>query len=91
MNEQPALRGLQIFLQEDYLMQTITFEEQQLLSLYNTGDRAGTISALQNMRGYLEADETELKELTDSVLEKLTAMSDAAFEALDLMPDFAES
>lgn len=72
-------------------MQTITFEEQQLLSLYNTGDRAGTISALQNMRGYLEADETELKELTDSVLEKLTAMSDAAFEALDLMPDFAES
>ena len=72
-------------------MQTITFEEQQLLSLYNTGDRAGTISTIKDMRGYLEADETELKELTDSVLEKLTAMSDADFEALDLMPDFAES
>lgn len=72
-------------------MQNITFEEQQLLSLYNSGDRAGTISALRDMRGYLETDETELKELTDSVLEKLTAMSDADFEALDLMPDFAES
>mgnify|MGYP002626920807 CR=1 FL=1 len=72
-------------------MQTITFEEQQLLSLYNSGDRAGTISELRDMRGYLEADETELKELTDSVLEKLTAMSDADFEALDLVPDFVES
>lgn len=72
-------------------MQNITFEEQQLLSLYNSGDRAGTISALRDMRGYLETDETELKKLTDSVLEKLTAMSDADFEALDLMPDFAES
>ena len=71
-------------------MQTITFEEQQLLSLYNTGDRAGTISAIRDMRGYLESDETELKELTDSVLEKLMDMSDADFEALDLMPDFAE-
>ena len=71
-------------------MQTITFEEQQLLSLYNSGDRAGTISAIRDMRGYLESDETELKELTDSVLEKLVDMSDADFEALDLMPDFAE-
>ena len=90
-DDEAALGGLQIFLQEDYLMQTITFEEQQLLSLYNTGDRAGTISAIRDMRGYLESDETELKELTDSVLEKLVEMSDADFEALDLMPDFAES
>lgn len=71
-------------------MQTITFEEQQLLSLYNAGGRAGTISALRDMRGHLVADETELMELTDSALEKLMDMSDADFEALDLIPDFTE-
>ncbi len=33
----------------------ITFEEQQLMSLYNTGTRAGLIAALEEMRGYLAA------------------------------------
>ena len=66
----------------------ITFEEQQLMSLYNTGTRAGLISALKEMRGYLAADETELRELTDSAIAKLRRMSDAEYEALDLFPDF---
>lgn len=44
----------------------ITFEERQLMSLYNTGTRTGLIAALEEMRGYLAADETELRELTDS-------------------------
>ena len=43
----------------------ITFEERQLMSLYNTGTRTGLIAALVEMRGYLAADETELRELTD--------------------------
>ena len=42
------------------------------------------------MRGYLGADETELLELTDSTLKKLSAMTDEAFAALDLYPDFDE-
>lgn len=71
-------------------MKTITFEEQQLLSLYNTGDRDGTISALKDMRGYLETDESELMALTDSALEKLASMTDSEFNALDLTPDFDE-
>ena len=71
-------------------MQTITFEEQQLLSLYNTGDLAGTISALKDMRVYLETDESELMALTDSALEKLAAMTDVEFSELDLTPDFDE-
>ena len=33
----------------------ITFEERQLMSLYNTGTRAGLIAALEEMRGYLAA------------------------------------
>ena len=68
----------------------ITFEERQLMSLYNTGTRTGLIAALEEMRGYLAADETELRELTDSALSKLRAMSDAEFAELELYPDFDE-
>ena len=68
----------------------ITFEERQLMSLYNTGTRTGLIAALEEMRGYLAADETELRELTDSALMKLQAMSDDAFAQLELYPDFDE-
>lgn len=67
----------------------ITFEERQLMSLYNTGHPArGLIAALEEMRGYLAADETELRELTDSAIAKLRGMSDAEYGALDLFPDF---
>ena len=40
------------------------------------------------MRGYLQLDEDELRELTDSALGKLRRMTDADFEAVDLYPDF---
>ena len=36
----------------------------------------------------LGADETELLELTDSALKKLSAMTDEAFAELELYPDF---
>ena len=68
----------------------ITFEERQLMSLYNTGTRTGLIAALEEMRGYLAADETELRELTDSALGKLQAMNDTEFAELELFPDFGE-
>ena len=68
----------------------LTFEEQQLVSLYNTGDRAGTMEKLCDMRGFLAEDETELAELTASALEKLAAMTDEEYDALDLMPDFLD-
>lgn len=66
----------------------ITYEEQQLMSIYNTGTRMGLLEALANMRTYLDKDETELRDLTDSAIEKLRRMTDAEYEALDLMPDF---
>ena len=68
----------------------ITYEEQQLMSLYNTGTRQGLIDALTEMRGYLAADETELRELTDSAISKLNRMTDTEYDALDLIPDFTE-
>lgn len=66
----------------------ITFEEQQLMSIYNTGTRSGLMAALEEMRGYLSNDESELLALTDSAIAKLNRMSDAEYEALDLFPDF---
>ena len=66
----------------------ITHEERQLMSIYNTGTRLGLLEALVNMRTYLAKDETELRDLTDSAIQKLRFMTDAEYEALDLVPDF---
>ena len=72
-------------------MNDFTFEEQNLVCIYNSsGTRAGVIAALTEMRGYLEPDEDELRELTDSALHKLRAMTDAEFDSLELYPDFDE-
>ena len=71
-------------------MNALTFEETNLLCIYNPGTRQGAIEALTEMRGHLQADETELLALTDSTLAKLRAMTDAEFDELELYPDFDE-
>ena len=71
-------------------MGDFTFEEMNLMCIYNTGSRTGLIDALTEMRGELSPDETELRELTDSALMKLRAMIDAEFAELELYPDFDE-
>ena len=72
-------------------MNTITYEEQQLMALYNsTGTRTGLIAALREMREYLDSEDANLRMLTDSAIEKLEAMSDEEYAALDLTPDFDE-
>ena len=68
-----------------------THDEINLMAIYNTGDRAGLIDELTEMRKYLESDEMELMELTDSALAKLNQLTDAEFDALDLIPDFDET
>lgn len=67
-----------------------TQDEMNMLCIYNGGSRKITITELREMRTYLEPDETELRELTDSTLEKLAKISDAEFDKLDLIPDFDE-
>ena len=69
-------------------MGTFTFEETNLLCIYNTGSRTGLIEALIEMRGELSPEETELRELTDSALSKLQVMNDAEFAQLELYSDF---
>lgn len=72
-------------------MKTITYEEQQLMAIFNSaGTRQGLISALEEMHGQLTSEDAELKELTDSSLDKLRDMTDAEFDTLDLFPDFSE-
>ena len=69
-------------------MNALTFEEMNLLCIYNPGSRLGAIEALTEMRGYLEQDENELLALTDSTIVKLRAMTDTEFSTLDLYLDF---
>ncbi len=71
-------------------MGNFTFDEANLMCIYNTGTKEGLMEALREMRGYLESDEAELLALTDSTLEKLSRMSEAEFAALELCPDFNE-
>ena len=70
------------------MMEYLSFDEITLMSLYTDGTRAGTIRALKEMRGYLDAGEVELLTLTDSTISKLERMSDEAYETLDLFQDF---
>ena len=56
-----------------------TNDEMNLMAIYNAGSRAALMDALYAMREYLEADETELRDMTD-----------AEFETLELFPDFDE-
>lgn len=69
-------------------MMDFTNDEMNLMCIYDTGSRTGLINALSEMRKELDADEAALRELTDSVLNKLSAMSDEDYAKLDLYPDF---
>ena len=67
------------------MLNTITFEEQELMSIYNaSGTRKGLIKDLSEMREYLGPEDKELEPLTDCAINKLSSMSDADYEALDL-------
>ena len=41
-------------------MGNFTFEEMNLMCIYNTGSRTGLIDSLREMRGELSPEETEL-------------------------------
>ena len=70
-------------------MNNFTQDELNLMSIYNaSGTREGLLRELREMRGYLAADEAELRALTDSAVEKLEAISDEEYTGLDLFPEF---
>ena len=49
-------------------MSNLTFEEINLLCIYDEGSRQKTVAALKEMRGVLTDEDQELRELTDSAL-----------------------
>ena len=63
-------------------------DEMNLMCIYDSGTRTGLIKALTEMRGELGADEADLRRLTDSTIEKLSAMTDEEYETVELYPDF---
>lgn len=71
-------------------MSKFTVEEKNLLCIYNTGSRTGLLSELAHMKTHLEKDETELMKLSQSVIDKVTVISDDEFESItaELITDF---
>lgn len=63
-------------------MPTFTFEETELLCICDGETREEYISFLDRMRMYLPADEPEVKALINTVIEKLSQMTDAQFDVL---------
>ena len=66
----------------------VTYEERQLMAIYNPGTRRGLLEALIDMQQYLSKEERDLNDLTASAISKLQERSDDEYEALDLVPDF---
>ena len=62
-------------------------EELMLMMLYNTGTRLGLVQELRLMQCYLMPDETALRELSESVIEKLKLLTDAEFAELEFPPN----
>lgn len=66
----------------------VTYEERQLMAIYNTGTRRGLLEELTEMQSYISAEEKDLNKLTASAIRKLQEMSDDDYAALDLVPEF---
>ena len=65
-------------------------DEINVMCIYDTGSRKRLIRTLQEMREYLDPDQTELRADMDSCVKKLEAMTDEQYAALadTLVPDF---
>jgi len=70
-------------------MPHFTIQELNLICIYDPGTRTGLIAELTNMTSYLTLEETELKNLADSVVDKLGSMTDEEYAALIRNTDFS--
>lgn len=62
-------------------------EELMLMVLYSPGTRLGLMQELRLMQCYLMPDETALRELSETVIEKLKLMTDADFSEIEFPID----
>ena len=72
-------------------MTIFTTDELNLITLYDSGTRRGTIYELREMTGYLLPDEADLLVLAEGVIGKLESMSDEDYEKLsmELTPEYS--
>ena len=61
--------------------------ETNLMVIYSTGTRLGLLAELGNMLTFVSDNESELRQMTGSVMNKLQQMTDEEFDTLDLEPD----
>ena len=54
----------------------LTIDEQQILAIFNTGNRESTATHISEMLSDIDPEETELRELVESAVEKLRTMTD---------------
>lgn len=69
-------------------MPHFTIQELNLICIYDPGTRAGLIAEIIGMTQYLTPEETELKNLADSVVKKLRSMTDKEYTDLTRSTDF---
>lgn len=60
--------------------------ERMMILLYGTETRRGSIRGIRRTMALLEPDETELRCLMESTIQKLQSISDTAFDDLNLIP-----
>ncbi|MEL7609647.1 MAG: transposon-transfer assisting family protein [Bacillota bacterium] len=65
-------------------MMKFTVEESNLICMYNTGTRVGTLTALRMFLPVIE--DPDMRAIADSVAAKLNGMTDAEFAAIAFEP-----
>lgn len=63
---------------------TFTFDEINLMCIYDTTDRVGLIIQLQEAMPHIENE--ELSEITATVISKLIGMTDDEYNEIELKP-----
>ena len=69
-------------------MMIFTNDEMNLMCIYDTGTRTGLIDAMSEMKKELAEVENELRDMTNSAIDKLKAMTDEEYGEMEFYPDF---
>ena len=69
-------------------MMNFTNDEMNLMCIYDTGTRTGLIDAMSEMKKELAEGENELRDMTNSAIDKLKAMTDEEYGEMEFYPDF---
>lgn len=65
-------------------MMKFTVEETNLICMYHTDTRAGTLAALRTVLPFI--DDRNMRQIADSAAAKLVSMTDAEFAAIAFEP-----